>query len=145
MENPIVRVPTIALLTGLALAPAAHAADPKGPTLDGFDYRKFIETHQKLVAEGKSKEAVDLIAKHAGAANLVGNDGGEELRKKFALIYGAGGKEDAATHEVAGYKRVTSRFYRFWAVSHFEAAAVTYVYTFYRTAAGERKLTAFGI
>ena len=121
---------TLSALVALSFLAPARAADPKDPDI-GADYRGLVRDQMALVAEGKAKEAVELLAKHC-LSDTLGEQGKEALAKKFALLYGGGGKFLGA--EVVGYKRVSSRFYRVYAVAHFEKAVAVFSYLFVRTA-----------
>jgi hypothetical protein len=91
-----------------------------------------------LVAEGKAKVAVELLEKNALPDTL--NDAGKEaLQKKFAAMYGVGGK--FVGQEVVGYRKYGSRLYRFYAVVHFEKAIVTLSYVFVKTTDQGWKIT----
>jgi hypothetical protein len=113
----------------LAVLVPARAADPKDPEI-GFDYRDLVRQQMSLVAEGKAKEAVELVARHS-LSDTLGEQGKEALAKKFAALYGAGGK--FVGQEVVGYKKLSSRLYRSYAVAHFENTVVVFSYLFVKT------------
>lgn len=120
---------------------AAQSADPpreKEPDI-GIDYRALFDKHMRLVAEGKADQAFEGLLKHMQNPEQISEESKERMKKKLALIYGAGGK--CLGYEVVGYKRVTSRVVRFYSVSHFEKLTITHAYLFFKGGDGQWKLT----
>ncbi|VTU00894.1 unnamed protein product [Gemmataceae bacterium] len=128
----------------LVLSAAASAADPpKGtdPNI-GFDYRAFVAEHAKLVAGGKGDKALEHLEAQMPSGGFVPAQKGD-MRKRFALIYGGAGKHTGT--EVVGYKRLSSRMYRFFAVSHYDKMVILTSYLFIRDAAGTWELHSYTV
>ena len=128
------------VLTCLVLSPL-HAAE-KAPDL-GYDYQAMLLAHMKLVADGKGEEAVKALETNMVNAEILNADLKDNLKKKFAVMYGSGGK--LLNHELVGYKRFTSRIYRFTAVSHYEKALAVYTFTLVKTVSGEWKISMYSV
>ena len=119
---------------------AAARPAGKGPNL-GFDYRAIISEHQGLLNTGEAEKAAELLRNRAKFPKAF-EAGADDLKKKFALIYGAAGKHDR--HEVSGYKRLSSSLYLFTVISHYDNVIMQFNYGFERHQ-GEWKLLIFGM
>ena len=122
------RTTLTALVVLLFLTPAC-AADPKDPDI-GLDYRDLVRRQMALVSEGKANEAAELLGKH-WLPDALSAQAKEVLAKKFAVMFGAAGKFVGA--EVVGYKRISSRIHRVYAVAHFEKTVAVFSYLFVKT------------
>ena len=128
---------TILALSALAVLVPARAAEPKDTEI-GLDYRDLVRRQMALVADGKGKEAVELLEKH-WLSDALAPHAREVLAKKFAVMYGTAGKFVGA--EVVGYKRINSRIHRVSAVAHFEKTVAVFSYLFARTTDSGTRIT----
>lgn len=107
----------------LSCTPAQKNADPD---LRGFDYRAVHREAMSLVADGKGEKGVELLDGLTVSSATFGDDGRDALRKEFALYFGAGGKHLGS--EVVGFKRLTSRIYKFYAIGYWEKKNAVLLY-----------------
>jgi hypothetical protein len=137
-------MPRLAALALLALVTPAVAGQPpaaKDPDI-GFDYRGLVAEHAKLLAEGKGDKALEHLEAHMPPGGFVPAQK-EDMKKRFALIYGGAGKLTGT--EMVGYKRLSSRIYRFYAVSHFDKMVILTSYLLVRDAAGKWQLHSYTV
>lgn len=116
-------------------AVAAQAADPEtpsrvprsGPDI-GYDYERVIANHIDLVATGKADEAVGLLEKLGPV--MLSDTLRQEWKRRYAFVYGGAGRYEG--FELTGYRRLSSRDYKFYAVAHFERGPVQFGYVFHK-------------
>jgi hypothetical protein len=125
----------IALLTAWATLPAAAQDQPQGgsepavraPEI-GFDYRGFVATQMELLSEGHVDQAIEHLGQQLMSnADLAAKR--EEIKKQFSVLYGAAGNFEG--HELVGYRRLSSRCYKFYYFVSFEKKKLMFTYTFF--------------
>lgn len=122
-----------------ANTPQSSNATQQGPDI-GFDYKKVIDEHIKLISAGKHEAAFDHIVSKSRPGQFDG--GSEPMKKLFASIYSGAGK--FIGHEVLGYRRLSNRHYRFYVMVDFENCRCPLMFAYYfEKIGGEWKLMGF--
>jgi hypothetical protein len=94
----------------------------------GFDYRGFVATQMELLSAGQVDQALDHLSQQLmSTADLAAKR--EEIKKQFSVIYGAAGNFEG--HELVGYRRLSSRCYKFYYFVSFEKKRLMFTYTFF--------------
>lgn len=150
MKGVIVRTILVAALAvsmmvffhGAGKGKALSIKDKPANTLDiGFDYRGFIAEHMKLLTDGHTDKALDFLEKHVKNKNDFPAQR-EALKQWFGLVSGMGGKYEG--YEVVGYKRLSSRTYKFYVLASYEKVDLVVTYLMEKSQ-GEWKLMGFGL
>jgi hypothetical protein len=94
----------------------------------GFDYRGFVATQMELLSAGNVDQAIDQLSQQLMSnADLMAKR--EEIKKQFSVLYGAAGSFEG--HELVGYRRLSSRYYKFYYFVSFEKKKLVFTYTFF--------------
>jgi len=125
----------LALLLTVHVVDFAQCAEPPKE----IDCPTVIGEHLALVMEGKGDKAVELLFSFMPEGKGLTPDARDTLKKRYAVMYGAGGK--GLSVELVGRKQITSRIVRYYAVTHFEKFAVAHVYSFVKGVDDQWKMT----
>jgi hypothetical protein len=127
--------------------PPAHPAEPAAPApegpLPGFDYKSFVRDHLALIGAGKAPQAALHLAALAATPDTFSPTWVEDASHRFADLAAAAGRYNG--HDLAGYKALTPRVRRIYAVAYFDRRPYLAEYGFTRQPSGEWKLDGFAL